>query len=311
MSVVSATRARPGPAPTPTSTSDAAGAAWPSIALVTPSLNRAAYLEDALRSVLAQRYPRLEYVVLDGGSTDGSGEILRRYADQLGHVESGLDGGPYAAVTRGFGLTRGEIMGWLNADDRLHPGALHAVGAIFAAFPQVEWITGTPTRLDSAGRAFVASAPPRWSRLRLLSGDYRWIQQESTFWRRSLWERAGGRLETSWRLAADLELWVRFSRLAPLYSTTALLGAFRVLPDQRSRVQRAAYLAEAEAVLRAEARSPEDRAGLARLRGLRRWRAVPLVGASWRLRRALEEAHGFPPLIDFDPEAGRLVLREA
>ena len=286
------------------------GVAWPTIALVTPSLNRAAYLEQALRSVLDQGYPRLEYVVLDGGSADGSREIIARYADRLRYWHSEPDEGPYAAVARGFAMTSGEIMGWLSADDCLHAGALHTVAAIFREFPQVAWITGPPSWLDATGRAFVTGDVPRWSRLRLLSGDYRWIQQESTFWRRSLWERAGAHLDTRYRLAADLELWVRFSRHAPLNTTTALLGAFRVLPDQRSRVHRAEYLAEAETIIAAEPRSKEDRAGLKRLRRWQLIRRLPLLGASWRVRLGLARAYGFPPRIELDPESGNLVLRE-
>lgn len=286
------------------------GVAWPTVALVTPNLNRGAYLEQALRSVLDQGYPRLEYVVLDGGSADGSREIIARHADRLKYWHSSPDEGPYAAVARGFELTSGEIMGWLSADDRLHAGALHTVAAIFSQFPQVEWVTGAPSWLDATGRVFVAGDVPRWSRLRLLSGDYRWIQQESTFWRRSLWERAGARLDTRYRLAADLELWVRFSRHAPLYTTTALLGAFRLLPDQRSRVHRAAYLAEAEAILAAEPRSKADRAGLRRLARWKLIRRLPCLGASWRVRRAIQRAYEFPPRIELDPESGNLVQRE-
>ena len=96
----------------------------PAISLVTPSFNQARYLEDALRSVHGQGYPRLEHVVMDGGSTDGSAAILDRWRDRLAHAESAPDGGQYDALQRGFARTSGEIMGWLNADDLHAPWTL-------------------------------------------------------------------------------------------------------------------------------------------------------------------------------------------
>src|SRR5690242_11101192 len=110
----------------------------PTVAIVTPSLNQARYLEHTMTSVLEQGYERLEYVVVDGGSTDGSAEIIERYSDQLAAHWSSPDKGHADALNRGFERTSSEIMGWLNSDDLLLPGALNVVGQVFSRFPHVQ-----------------------------------------------------------------------------------------------------------------------------------------------------------------------------
>jgi hypothetical protein len=208
---------------------------WPKIALVTPVFNSAHYLEATIRSVLSQGYPNLEYVIADGGSTDGSVEIIRKYESQLHAWFSVADRGMYDAINKGFARTSGEAMGgamgWISATDLLHAGSLFVVGSVFRAFPDVEWITGRPTGFSDEGMAVETLRLRQWSRMRFLAGANRYIQQESTFWRRSLWERAGGRVDDSRRSASDFELWVRFFRFAKLYPVDALIGGFRSHPD--------------------------------------------------------------------------------
>lgn len=101
---------------------------WPRITIVTPSYQQAQYLEEAIRSVLLQGYPNLEYIVMDGGSRDGSVEIIQRYAPWLSYWQSQPDGGQSAALADGFARATGEILAWINSDDRLQPGALQRVG---------------------------------------------------------------------------------------------------------------------------------------------------------------------------------------
>ncbi|HXY49226.1 MAG TPA: glycosyltransferase family 2 protein [Terriglobales bacterium] len=206
-------------------------ASWPRISLVTPVFNSARYLEAALHSVLSQEYPNLEYIVVDGGSTDGTVEIIRRHATQLHTWISQPDRGMYDAINKGFALSSGEVMGWISATDLLHAGSLFVVGGVFRAFPQVEWITGRATGFNHEGMAVEVLRLRRWSRMRFLAGANRYIQQESTFWRRSLWERTGSRVDDSRRSASDFELWVRFFRQARLYTVDALIGGFRSHPD--------------------------------------------------------------------------------
>jgi hypothetical protein len=102
------------------------------------------------------------------------------------------------------------------------------VGGVFAALREVEWITGRPTHINEAGETYNVDPVPRWSRIRFLAGFNRYIQQESTFWRRSLWEKSGGQVDASLRMAGDFELWVRFFRHAKLYPVDALIGGFRM-----------------------------------------------------------------------------------
>jgi glycosyltransferase involved in cell wall biosynthesis len=204
---------------------------WPRIALVTPVLNSRKYLEATIRSVLAQNYPNLDYFVVDGGSTDGTLEVIRKYESHLSGWISEPDDGMYDALNKGFARTSGEIMGWISGTDMLHVGGLLVVGSIFRALPDVEWITGRPTWFNEEGMTVGLQDLPRWSRYRFLACANRYIQQESTFWRRTLWDEAGSYVDASRRYAMDFELWVRFFRYAHLYSVDALIGGFRMHSD--------------------------------------------------------------------------------
>lgn len=234
----------------------------PSISIVTPNYNGALYLEDCLQSVLGQNVDGLEYVVVDGASDDDSDKIIRRFAPRLTDYICEPDTGHANALNKGFARTSGEIMGWLNSDDRLFGSTLKFVQRLFAAYPEIEWITGRASSIDVYGRVIQILPARPWSRLRFLSGDHAWIQQESTFWRRSLWERAGGGLDESLKVANDFELWMRFFREAELHTVDRHLGCFRVRPGQRSVVENRAYREEVRQVIAREldALSPEMRA---------------------------------------------------
>lgn len=229
----------------------------PSISIVTPNYNTADYIERTLQSVVEQDYPNLEYVVVDGNSTDGSQDIISKYHDRLSGYVSESDEGHSDALNKGFAMTSGDIMGWINSDDILLPGALNAIGELFAKYPEVEWITGQPTVIDDDGTWKLHNLR-KWSRVRFLNGNYRWVQQESTFWRRSLWERAGGQLNPDVELAVDFELWTRFFREAELYTYQLPLGCFRYREGQRSKAFREAYEAEALGVIQREAASLDE-----------------------------------------------------
>jgi glycosyltransferase involved in cell wall biosynthesis len=231
---------------------------WPRISIVTPCKNAARYVDETLTSVLSQGYPNLEYVVIDAGSTDGTVEVIRKHEAGLAFWVSEPDKGHADALNKGFARTSGEIMGWINADDVLHPGSLKLLARLFGQFSEVDWLTGQASHLNEEGSVIGVQPAQTWTRLGFLSGDYRWIQQESTYWRRSLWERAGSRISESYDLACDFELWVRFFRHARLVATEGLVGAFRFHEDSRSRLRMHDYEREAKAIVLDELRLIRD-----------------------------------------------------
>jgi glycosyltransferase involved in cell wall biosynthesis len=162
----------------------------PRITVVTPSFNQAAFLEETIRSVLDQAYPEVEQLVLDGGSTDGSVEIIRRHADRLAYWTSERDGGQAQAINRGFARARGSLLGWLNSDDLLEPGSLAALGAAHAETPDAI-LAGRGVNFDGTHVATMRSASldlenflDRWT------GRMR-FHQPSTFFPRALFEKVG------------------------------------------------------------------------------------------------------------------------
>ncbi|MBF0464017.1 MAG: glycosyltransferase [Nitrospirae bacterium] len=228
----------------------------PKITIVTPSFNHAAFLEECILSVISEGYPNLQYIIMDGGSSDGSVEIIQRYEKYLSHWQSAPDNGQYEAINEGFKLADGEIMGWINSDDKLHPGALWTVARVFTACVHVEWIMGRPTVWAASGKlANVVNPIPQWCRGYYLEGKIGppHIQQESTFWKSSLWKKTGGYIDPTLKYAGDLELWTRFFRYARLYSVDALLGGIRSHPNQKTWQEGISlYNEEAEQILKRE-----------------------------------------------------------
>ena len=277
---------------------------WPRIALVTPVFNSGKYVEATIRSVLAQGYPNLDYFIVDGGSTDGTLDVIRKYEDQISGWISEPDRGMYDAINKGFARTSGEVMGWISATDMLQPGGLAVVGSVFRDLPQVEWITGRRTAYDEEGKTVRVDPVMHWSRLQfLLGGSSRHIQQESTYWRRSLWEKAGAHVDASRRSAGDFELWVRFFRHAPLYSVNALIGGFREHPDSDSLADVANFNAMCDEMAEAELRARWGKWFGAYqtidsfLRRIPKVRAVWYMGKSLTLR-ALYSLPGPAPIIE-------------
>jgi glycosyltransferase involved in cell wall biosynthesis len=206
-------------------------AAWPKISIVTPNFNYGHLIEATLRSVLMQNYPNLEYIVIDGDSTDDSVKVIKKYESKLGYFEHRQDEGQYHAINKGFSKATGEIFGWLNSDDIYLPWTLHVVARIFTDFPEVDWIIGHPSTIQDGIVHYIPPSRPfpramiKAGLFHGCAGGFGWIQQESCFWRRGLWEKAGG-LDESLRYAADFELWTKFAKFAELYSVSTLLGGF-------------------------------------------------------------------------------------
>jgi glycosyltransferase involved in cell wall biosynthesis len=236
------------------------------ISIVTPSYNQVSFLQETIDSVLSQQDPNYEYIIIDGGSTDGSVDLIKQYAGRLTYWISEPDQGPYDAINKGFSKTTGDIMGWINSDDKYTPGAFTIVRDIFTQFSEIQWLsTVQALGWNAQGQATSINFSGGFNRTSFLKGgnlptkrsfQRRFIQQESTFWRRSLWEQAGGRLDSTLHLAADFELWARFYQHSQLYGVLAPLGGFRSHGNQRSVIHAEQYLAEAEMVLQRHGGGP-------------------------------------------------------
>ena len=124
---------------------------YPKITVVTPNYNQGAYIEETINSVLNQNYPNLEYIIMDGGSTDGSLEIIKKYENELTYWVSEKDAGMYDALNKGFSKSSGDIMCWINSDDLLMPNALQNMNELFTDLPAVEWIQGMNCAIDLKG----------------------------------------------------------------------------------------------------------------------------------------------------------------
>lgn len=214
--------------------SDSMSARLPKISIVTPCYNAERYIEETICSIVDQEYPNLEYIIIDGGSTDNTLSIIKKYEKYLAYWVSEPDNSPGEALNKGFAKSTGEVMGWLNADDLYLPKALHLVGEVFATFKEVEWLTGTQMHFDQKG--YVRQGNTSYKNIYdFLLGDYEWIQQESTFWKRSLWDKAGGYINTDYPVMVDGELWTRFFLCAELYHVNRCIGGFRSHESNRSK----------------------------------------------------------------------------
>ncbi len=204
----------------------------PTISVVTPSFNQARYLRETLASVAAQTYPAHEHIVMDGGSTDGSVEVLREWGPRPGFQwHSGRDRGQSDAINKGVALATGEIVGWLNSDDLLYDGALDAIARAFAAQPDAGVVYGTGEKMDPEGRTVKIIPAVPYDARRLRSAFY--VLQPSMFFRRALFQQVGGLDENS-HYAMDWELLLKLARIAPVIGIPDPVGRLRVYGETKS-----------------------------------------------------------------------------
>ncbi len=265
----------------------------PRISIVTPSYNHGNYVAWTVRSVLLQRYPNLEYIVMDGGSTDATCPVLAPYRPHLAHFVSEKDHGQADALARGFERATGEIMGYLNSDDMLAPDALHFVARFFHTNPGVDAIYSHRCLVNAQNRVVGYWILPAHNNYLMQRFDL--IPQETCFWRRRLFE-AVGNIDASYRFAMDYDLFVRFMRRGVMARVDRVLGAFRVHDESKTwRLLATVGEEEKQRVM--------DRYGLtlARRDKLRiAWAVRSLRWRSWWHRRTRRLLMGALPGVGYD-----------
>jgi len=223
----------------------------PRITIVTPSFNQADFLEETILSVLNQRYPNLEYMIFDGGSTDGSRAIIEKYASHLAYYEIEPDRGQTHAINKGLAKATGEVIAYLNSDDVYLPGALLAIGEYFLAHPTAEWVTGQ-CHMYGDGPSWWMKPPSDFALPHLVHECS--IAQPATFWRRTVVERFGP-FDEARRYNMDYEYWLRImSGGVKLDIVPYPLAGFRLHPASKT-VSESDPFREADRVLREEYRS--------------------------------------------------------
>ncbi len=212
------------------------GAPWPRISIVTPSYNQVRFIEETIRSVLLQGYPNLEYIIMDGGSTDGSVEIIRKYEKHLSYWVSEPDEGQANAINRGFALATGNILAWLNSDDTYEPGALRAVAKEFAVGLDVHLVYGEGWYIDPESRRI---RPCRFVRREFTPAyicNRDPILQQAAFWTRDLWERVGPLCESLYWVF-DWDWFIRAYKANRLHYLPRFLANYRVHPEAKTRTK--------------------------------------------------------------------------
>lgn len=229
----------------------------PLVSIITPSYNQAAYLEQTIQSVLNQADVQLEYLVIDGASTDGSLEIIQRYASRLAGWASEPDSGQAEAINKGFARATGKYIAWLNSDDLYLPGAISKAVTLLEAHPQLGMVFGNAVSIDSQGSTLNQLIFGDWGLEELLG--FRIICQPAVFMRRSTLEQAGY-LDPSYHFMLDHQLWLRMARLAPIQHIPETFAAARQHPGAKNVQQAAAFGDEALRILQWITEQPEFQA---------------------------------------------------
>lgn len=204
----------------------------PLVSIVTPSFNQAHFLEETIRSVLDQKYPRIEYILIDGGSTDGSHEIIHRYKDQLAFWSSEPDLGQTDAINKGFGVAHGDVLAWLNSDDTYLPDAVEEAVAFLRDHPEIGMVYGHALYIGEDGR-ILAPYPTGVTDLKGLRRGVTTIPQQAMFFRSKLW-RMVGPLDPTFYYAMDYDLWVRIAELSPIALCRRPWANFRIHGTSKS-----------------------------------------------------------------------------
>lgn len=278
--------------------------------MVVPSYNQARWLDEALASIVSQDIDA-EVIVMDGGSTDGSVEVIRRYEDRITYWQSQPDGGQTMAIREGFRRATGEVLGWLNSDDVLCDGALRAVAEAFAADPSIRWLYGDGVTIDEDSRELIHRPNVQLDPDDLFN-LHLYLPQECTYFRRDLYFEAG-EVDPDLHYAMDYDLWLRFASLAPPRHLRAWIGKFRVVAGQKS-ADIDGYVGEEEDVKARHAAAfrtygtGERVARLTAIRGARLARRTAVDGPTGVVQHAVRVARGGQISPGSTPATARRIL---
>ena len=213
----------------------------PLVSIVTPSFNQARYIEATIRSVLMQEYPRIEYLVVDGGSSDGTVDIIRKYASRDGFTPSihwwvsEKDKGQTDAINKGFARATGDILAWINSDDTYEPGAVAAAVQYLVEHPEAGMVYGDCNFIDEDGNV-IGKFAARQTDYKKLRRGYVHIPQQTMFFRANYWQELGP-LDPSFYFAMDYDLWVRIAKHAPIqYLPGQTWANFRIHTSSKTNV---------------------------------------------------------------------------
>lgn len=213
----------------------------PLISIITPSFQQASFIEETIQSVLSQDYPTIEYIVIDGGSTDGSVEIIQRYANQLAFWVSEPDNGQADAINKGFSKATGKYIAWLNSDDVYYPGAVASAVAALEANSDVAFVYGQDVSVDGNGKTITTHKHSQYDVLDFLS--MRIIGQPAVFMRKSAFDATDG-LNLEFHFLLDHQLWIQMARIAPVLYVPEIWAEAKYHPDAKNIAQAAKFLDE-------------------------------------------------------------------
>jgi len=216
------------------------------VSIVTPSFNQSAYLEQTIRCVLEQDYPDIEYIVIDGISTDGSMDIVKKYSPRLAYWISERDSGQADAINKGMKHAKGEIVAWLNSDDYYLPGAIQSAIEAFDANPQAVMVYGNMLAVDQTGQTINQLHYRQLTLEGLLC--FQIIGQPAVFMRRAAFEKAGG-LDINFHFMLDHQLWIKLAAQGPIIHVNQTWSAARYHPLAKNRAQAPGFAREAFRIL--------------------------------------------------------------
>ncbi len=254
----------------------------PLVSIAIPSYNQAAYLEEAIQSILAQSYAPIEIILIDGGSTDGSLEIIQRYADRLAYWQSKPDAGQTDAINQGLDRATGKYQAWLNADDRLLPNAVGEAVEYLEANIKVGLIYGQADFINASGKV-IGKFPAAQTDYARLMRAYVHIPQQAAFWRTELWQQVGP-LDAELYFAMDYDLWVRLAKVSQLKYIERKWAQFRLHGDSKTMSN---DFKAWEDMLRIQQREGGAWFSIMRIKYWIRLLARPLL--SWRRRDVLRQ----------------------